>query len=61
MAKINKSQLLRALSAAEKGRPVRPNPFQAQFSSPHRRVSNQRELERLFASAFAKAGLDIKK
>jgi hypothetical protein len=61
MPKISKSQLLRAISAAETARPQRANPFQATFCRPPRALSNQRALQRLLTSSLAKAGFDIRK
>lgn len=61
MPKINKAQLLRALSAAEKMRPRLPSPSPAIPAAPPRRLSSERALNELVMSAFAKAGLDRKK
>jgi hypothetical protein len=60
MPKFSKSKLLNALSAAEKARPIRPNPFQAQFSNSPGRLTSQRASERLLVTSLAKAGLDVK-
>ncbi len=61
MPKISKAQLLRALSAAEKTRPVHANPFQAPIVKRPHRLSGELALNELLVSSLAKGTLDPKK
>jgi hypothetical protein len=61
MPKISKAQLLRALSAAEKTRPVHANPFQAPVVKRPHQLRGERALNELLVSSFAKGSLDLKK
>lgn len=61
MPKISKAQLLRALSAAEKTRPVHANPFQAPIVKRRHRLPGERALNELLISSFAKGSLDLEK